>query len=99
MTGYYPHLLECTMCDDTQRVYTLGRGVDIDSLSGEEKQLLEDSKAYLRDKEIAGLMRTTASALRAFERLRDLPGMPADAIAILKEWTTRPGDECDGWGE
>lgn len=58
------------MCDDTQRVYTLGRGVDIDSLSGEEKQLLEDSKAYLRD-----------------------------AIAILKEWTTRPGDEGDGWGE
>lgn len=95
MTEYYPHLLECTMCDDTQRVYTLGRGVDIDSLSGAEKKLLEESKAYLRDKEIAGLMRTKESALRAFERLRDLPGMPDDAIAILKEWTTRPGDEDD----
>lgn len=96
MPEYYSHLLECTMCDDTQRVYTLARGVDIDSLSGAEKQLLEDSKAYLRGKEIAGLMRTKASALRAFERLRDLPGMPDDAIAILREWTTRPGDEDDG---
>ena len=44
-------------------------------------------------------MRTKASALRAFERLRDLPGMPGEAIEILKEWTTRPGDEDDGQDE
>lgn len=99
MAEYYPNLIDCTMGDDTQRVYTLGLGVDIDSLSGAEKRALEDSNTYLRDKEIAGLMRTKASALRAFERLRDLSGMPGEAIEILKEWTTRPGDEDDGQDE
>lgn len=95
MSEYYPHLLECTMCDDTQRVYTLGIGIDIDSLSDEEKRVLEESNTYLKDKKIAWLMRIKKSAFRDFERLRDLPNMPEKAIAILKEWTTRPGDEDD----
>ena len=38
MAEYYPNLIDCTMGDDTQRVYTLGLGVDIDSLSGAEKR-------------------------------------------------------------
>lgn len=93
MDDYCPHLLECTMSDDTQQVYMLGFGVDIGSLSDEEKRILDQSNSYLKDKEIAQLTSIKADAYRDFERLRDLPNMPDEAIAILKEWTTRPGDE------
>lgn len=93
MDDYCPHLLECTMSDDTQQVYMLGFGVDIGSLSDEEKRILDRSNTYLKDKEIAQLASIKADAYRDFERLRDLPNMPDEAIAILKEWTTRPGDE------
>ena len=93
MDDYCPHLLECTMSDDTQQVYTLGFGVDIGSLSDEEKRILDRSNTYLKDKEIAQLTSIKTEAYRDFERLRDLPNMPDEAIAILKEWTTRPGDE------
>lgn len=54
MTEYYPHLLECTMCDDTQRVYTLGRGVDIDSLSGAEKNSLRKVRLTCKTKRLQG---------------------------------------------
>lgn len=93
MDDYCPHLLECTMSDDTQQVYMLGFGVDIGSLSDEEKRILDRSNTYLKDKEIAQLTSIKTEAYRDFERLRDLPNMPDEAIAILKEWTTRPGDE------
>lgn len=93
MYDYCPHLLECTMIDDTQPVYMLGLGVDIGSLSDEEKRILDRSNTYLKDKEIAQLKRIKTEAYRDFERLRDLPNMPEEAIAILKEWTSRPGDE------
>lgn len=93
MDDYFPHLLECTMSDDTQRVYMLGMGVDIGSLSDEEKRILDQSNSYLKDKKIAQLTSIKTEAYRDFERLRDLPNMPEEAIAILKEWTSRPGDE------
>lgn len=95
MDDYSPHLLECTMSDDTQRVYMLGMGVDIGSLSDEEKRILDQCNSYLKDKKIAQLTRIKVAAYRDFERLRDLPNMPDEAIEILKEWTTRPGDEDD----
>ena len=95
MDDCFPHLLECTMTDDTQRVYMLGFGVDIGSLSNKEKRILYKSNSYLKDKEIAQLTRIKVAAYRDFERLRDLPNMPDEAIEILKEWTTRPGDEDD----
>lgn len=95
MDDCFPHLLECTMTDDTQRVYMLGFGVDIGSLSNKEKRILGQSNSYLKDKEIAQLTRIKVAAYRDFERLRDLPNMPDEAIEILKEWTTRPGDEDD----
>lgn len=81
------------MSDDTQQVYMLGFGVDIGSLSDKEKRILDQSNSYLKDKEIAQLTSIKTEAYRDFERLRDLPNMPDEAIAILKEWTTRPGDE------
>jgi hypothetical protein len=93
MDDYCPHLLECTISDDTQQVYMLGFGVDIGSLSDKEKRILDQSNSYLKDKEIAQLTSIKTEAYRDFERLRDLPNMPDEAIAILKEWTTRPGDE------
>lgn len=95
MDDCFPHLLECTMTDDPQRVYMLGLGVDIGSLSDKEKRILYQSNSYLKDKEIAQLTRIKVEAYRDFERLRDLPNMPDEAIEILKEWTTRPGDEDD----
>lgn len=93
MDNYYPHLWECTMLDDTQRVYMLAIGADIGSLSDEEKRVLDDCDYYLKDKKIKQLTRIKTEAYRDFERLRDLPNMPDEAIEILKEWTTRPGDE------
>lgn len=99
MGNYYPHLWEITMTDDPIRVYMLGIGVDIESLSDEEKRILDHSKSYLKDKKIAQLTRIKTEAYRDFERLRDLPNMPDEAIAILKEWTTRPGDEDDEFDE
>ena len=95
MNNYYPHLLECTMSDDTQRVYMLAMGADIGSLSDEEKRILAQCDYYLKEKKIAQLTRIKVEAHRDFERLRDLPNMPDEAIEILKEWTTRPGDEDD----
>lgn len=95
MDDYFPHLLECTMIDDTQKVYMLGRGVDIGSLSNKEKRILDQSNSYLKDKEMAQLTRIKVEAYRDFERLRDLSNMPDEAIEILKKWTTRPGDEDD----
>lgn len=99
MDDYSPHLLECTMIDDTQKVYMLGLGVDIGSLSDEEKRILSKSNTYLKDKEIAQLTSIKAEAYRDFERLRDLLNMPDEAIEILKKWTTRPGDEDDEYEE
>lgn len=95
MDDYFPHLLECTMIDDTQKVYMLGLGVDIGSLSNKEKRILDQSNSYLKDKEMAQLTRIKVEAYRDFERLRDLSNMPDEAIEILKKWTTRPGDEYD----
>lgn len=99
MNNYYPHLWECTMLDDTQRVYMLAMDADIGSLSDEEKWVLDDCDYYLKDKKIKQLTRIKAEAYRDFERLRDLPNMPDEAIKILKEWTTRPGDEDDEFDE
>lgn len=93
MDDYFPHLWECTMIDDTQKVYMLGLGVDIESLSNNEKRILDQSNSYLKDKEMAQLTRIKVEAYRDFERLRDLSNMPDEAIEILKKWTTRPGDD------
>lgn len=89
----FPNLIECTCSDDSKPVYTIDIGVSDSELTTEEKSMLSESRAYLEQKEKAHNERLIKEARKAFEKLRDIPDMPEEAIAILKNWTTRDGDE------
>lgn len=88
-------LIEITMCDDTISVYTLGMGVSKQDLSEEELRLFEASKAYLKEKEYKRNEELVKLAREDFEKLRDIPNMPDEAIYILKQWTSRYEDDYD----
>lgn len=89
------HLVELTMLDDDIRVYVIGIGVTKDDLTDEERELLRESREYLKQKEIRQNAEQLRRARRDFEKLRDIPNMPEAAIKILKRWTTRGEDYED----
>lgn len=91
------HLIEVTMSDDYIRVYELGVDVTEDDLTEDERQLLEESRAYLKGKEIKQTAERLRRARRDFEKLRDIPNMPEAALKILRRWTTRDEDYEDDY--
>lgn len=97
MDDYMPHLIETTMCGHEQRTYTVGLGVSSDDLSDDEKEILAESEIYCREYERKETENSLNIARRDFEKLRDIPNMPNEAIDILRNWTTRAEDEeCEG---
>lgn len=87
------HLVELTMSDDYIRVYELGIDVTEADLTDEERELLKESREYLKQKEIRQNAEQLRRARRDFEKLRDIPNMPEEAIKILQRWTYRHGDD------
>lgn len=87
-----PHLLETTMSGYNRRTYMAARGA---ILTEEEKRIVAESKEYVKQYEADENKRVLKLAYKAFERLREIPDMPDDAIDILKQWTMRDGDEED----
>lgn len=89
----YPHLLETTMLGYQQRTYTMGLGVSKEDLSEEEVLVLKQSEQYVEKFEIERDRKLLKDAYEAFEKLRDIEGLPEEALSILREWTFREEDE------
>ncbi len=96
MSNNYPHLLEITTLEDTEPVYIKGPGVLDSDLTNAEKVLLEYSECYLKERRAKKNEKLVKLAREDFEKLRDIPGMPNEALDILRVWTTRDEDE-DEW--
>ncbi len=98
MSNNYPHLLEITTSDYTQRTYIKGLGVVDSDLTDEEKIVLDHSKHYIEQYCAEKNEKLLKRAIESFERLRDIPDMPNEALDILRKWTTRDEDEDeDEW--
>ena len=97
MSNRYPHLIETTTSDYSKRTYMIGPDVSYSDLTEEEKRVVERSKAYIEWFEIERGRELLELARRDFERLRDIPNMPDEAIRILREWTTRDDDPDDDY--
>ena len=95
MSNTYPNLIEITTLEDTELVYTKGLGVLDSDLTNTEKMLLERSKYYLKERRGKRNEELVKRAKADFEKLRDIPNMPDEAIYILKRWTFRDEDEHD----
>jgi hypothetical protein len=95
MSNTYPNLIEITTLEDTERVYTKGPGVVVSDLTDAEKVVLERSKYYLEERRVKRNEELVKRARADFEKLRDIPNMPDDAIYILKRWTYRDEDDYD----
>ena len=97
MSNTYPNLIEITALEDTERVYVKGPGVLDSDLTDAEKVLVEHSKYYLKERLAKRNEKLVKLARADFEKLRDIPNMPDEAIYILKRWTFRDEDEYDYW--
>lgn len=89
----YQHLIETTLSDYTQRTYTLGVGYSYEDLTEEEKTALHDSEKYEKCYSNERNSWLVKEAREDFEKLRNIPNLPKEAIDILKNWTFRDGDE------
>jgi len=95
MSNTYPNLIERTTLEDTEPVYMKGPGVLDSDLTNAEKVLLEHSEHYLRERRAKRNEKLVELARADFEKLRDIPSMPDEALDILRAWTTREEDEWD----
>ena len=95
MSNTYPNLIEATTLEDTERVYVKGPGVLDSDLTDAEKVLLERSKYYLKERRAERNEELVKLARADFEKLRDIPNMPDEALDILRAWATREEDEWD----
>lgn len=95
MSNTYPNLIEITTLEDTEPVYTKGPGVLDSDLTDAEKVALEYSKYYLKERRAKRNEELVKRARKDFEKLRDIPNMPDEAIYILKRWTFRDEDDHD----
>lgn len=91
----YQHLIETTLSDYTQRTYTLGMGYSYKDLTEEEKTVLHNSEKYEKWYDNKRNRRLVKEAIKDFEKLRDIPNLPIEAIDILKNWTFRDEDEYE----
>ena len=89
-----PHLIETTMSGYEQRTYMVGLDVSWADLTGEEKRIVEESTAYIKQHEAKKNERLLNLARKDFERLRDMD-LPDEAMAIVKQWTWRDEDDCE----
>jgi len=95
MSNRYPNLIEITTIDDSEPVYMKGPGVLDSDLTDAEKALLKYSEHYLKERRAKRNEKLVELARVDFEKLRDIPGMPDEAVYILKRWTFRDEDDHD----
>lgn len=95
MSNTYPNLIERTTLEDSEPVYMKGPGVLDSDLTDAEKVLLERSEHYLKERRAKRNEKLVKLARADFEKLRDIPGMPDEAVYILKRWTSRYEDDHD----
>jgi hypothetical protein len=95
MADNYPNLIETTTSWYTERTYMKGLGVRDADLTGKEKEVLERSERYVERYHAEENEKLLKLAIEDFEKLRDIPGMPDEALDILRVWTTREEDEWD----
>ncbi len=88
-----PRILEVTTIRDEIRTYMIGLGVTYDELTDYEKELVRSSKAYIEQCKIDETKELLKLARKDFEKLRDIPDMPDEALNILKQWTYRDEDD------
>lgn len=88
-----PLVLETTMMGYERRTAVMGVGVTWDMLTDEEKSMVAGSGEYIKGYERKEKRRTLKLARNDFEKLRDIPNMPEEAIDILRNWTIRDEDE------
>lgn len=95
----YEHLLEIISIDSPDRIlHCIGPGYTWEDLTEDErKELIESERCRYKIK-INTLEKQLWFARRDFEKLRDIPNLPEEAIYILKDWTYRDGDD-DEWGD
>lgn len=93
----YPHLIETTMLGHAYRTFMLGPGYTKEMLTDEERKILDFSEEYIKEYEVERTEKLLKWARMDFEKLRDIDGMPEEAIYILKKWTTRDGDYEDDY--
>ena len=89
------NLIDVTVSDDDRKVFAIGVGIKYCDLTKEERIILEHSNKYLEEKEKKRNKKLLDLARKDFERLRDIPNMPFEAIKILKYWTWRDEDDED----
>ena len=90
-----PRLIETTMRGYDRRTYLPAIGA---ILTEEEKRIVAESKEYVKQYEADENKRVLKLAYKAFERMRDIPNMPEEALDILRQWTTR-GDEDEDYDD
>ncbi|MCK9288486.1 MAG: hypothetical protein M0P29_13080 [Sphaerochaetaceae bacterium] len=95
MNDKYPNLIETTTSWYTERTYMKGLGVRDADLTEEEMKVLERSERYVERYYAEENEKLLKLARADFEKLRDIPNMPDEALDILREWTTREEDEWD----
>lgn len=95
MNDKYPNLIEITALEDTEPVYMKGPGVLDSDLTDAEKVVLKRSRRYVEMRRADRNVKLVKLAREGFEKLRDIPNMPDEALDILRAWTTREEDEWD----
>jgi hypothetical protein len=95
MADNYPNLIETTTSWYTERTYMKGLGVRDADLTEAEKKVLERSERYVERYRAEENEKLLKLAREDFEKLRDIPNMPDEAIYILKRWTSRYEDDHD----
>lgn len=88
-----PRIIEVTDICDEIRTYMIGPGVTYDELTDYEKEVVRISKAYIEQRKIDETKELLKLARKDFEKLRDIPNMPDEALYILKRWTYRNEDD------
>lgn len=95
MNDKYPNLIETITFDDIGPTYMKGVGVLDSDLTDVEKVVLKRSRRYVERCRADRNMRLLRLAREDFEKLRDIPNMPDEALDILRVWTIREEDEWD----
>lgn len=95
MGGYIENLIETTMLGYDRR--TFDTSIPLDELPDDERAIVLSSREYVKEYNAKRNEIILKNAMEDFEKLRDIDGMPDDAIEILKQWTNRDGDDDEYW--
>jgi len=96
MSNPYPNLIETTMSGYGRTTYMLGLGATDSMLSEDEREVLEQSRQYVKEYERKENERKIKVMYEAFEELAKIENMPEDAMSIIGRFVDL-GDEEEDW--